>query len=190
MGLEFEIERPISTAFRRAEIKKRQTSDGRFEASFSSDITDKVKSWGSVNAQTDSIRLNKFNHQGLSLRVLNDDGSFNVETDQSSIWNGFLTRYRSLLRIQAGYEDDDGNELPTDSTIGIYVMDNEIVTDGETLETVIQASSLKSIFDEVQADDVAGLGVTLSAGAIISTIRDHTDGAGIAIFREFITSTA
>ena len=55
------------------------------------------------------------------------------------------------MRIQAGYTQDNGTELPTDTTQGIFVMDNEIVQDTVGNQVRLQCSSLRSVFDEVRA---------------------------------------
>ena len=154
------------------------------------DISEFVKQWGSFESSVDDVRLNKFTHSGLTLVVRNDGGDFNIETDGNSLWNGYLTRYRTLIRIQAGYENEDGAELPTETTQGIYLLSEEVPISAETNEAVLNCRSLVSIFDEVRAVEVAGLGATQSASDLITKIRDHTDGSSNFIFREFITSTS
>ena len=188
-GIQTLVGRPAMKVFRRAEIKRRSSSTGLFESSWM-DISEFVKRWGSFESAVDDVRLNKFTHSGLTLVVRNDGGDFNVETDGNSLWNGYLTRYRTLIRIQAGYVDEDGGELPTETTQGIYVMSEEVPISAETNEAVLNCRSLVSIFDEVRAVEVAGLGTTQSASDLITKIRDHTDGAGTFVFRQFITSTA
>lgn len=183
------VGRPTMSVFRRAEIKRRSASTGQFESSWT-DISEFVKRWGSFESSVDDVRLNKFTHSGLTLVVRNDGGDFNSELDGNSLWNGYLTRYRTLVRIQAGYNDEAGSELPTETTQGIYLMSEEIPVSAETNEAVLNCRSLVSIFDEVRAVEVAGLGTTQSASDIITKIRDHTDGTGKFVFREFITSTA
>jgi len=188
-SLENEIARSSANVFRRAFIKRRQSADGKFEASFTS-ITPLVKSWGSIETAVDDTRLNFFRHSGFTLKAINDFGDFNVETDNNSLWNGFLTRYRSLVKVEAGYTADDATEFPTDPTLGIFILDNEVTLNTNGNEATVRCSSLKSIFDEVRARDIPGLGATQTASDLVSVIRDHTDGAGNFVFREFITSTA
>ena len=183
------VGRPVHNVFRRAEIKRRQSSDGKFESSWT-DISAFVKQWGQFGSAVDDVRLNRFTHEGMSLIVRNDTGRFNPEADGNSLWNGYLTRYRTLVRVQAGYYDENDSELPTETTQGIFVMTNEIPISGQTNEATIGCRSLVSIFDEVRAVEVAGLGATQSASDIVAKIRDHTDGASNFVFREFITSTA
>ena len=46
------------------------------------------------------------------------------------------------------------------------------------------------MFDEVVITDIPGLNATQTAYDVITKIRDHTDGSGNYVFREFITSTS
>lgn len=175
--------------FRRAAIKRRSATTGKFEASWF-DISEFVEQWGSFDSSVDDVRLNKFTFSGLTLMTRNDTGKFNPESDGNSFWNGYLTRYRTLVRIQAGYLNEAGAELPADTTQGVYVMSDEIPIAANTNEASLNCLSLASIFDGVRAVEVAGLGTTQSASDLITRIRDHTDGAGNFVFREFITSTS
>jgi len=184
-----EIERPISTVFRRCEIKRRSVSTGLYESNWF-DVSEYVKSWGSFRRSVDDLRLNRFTHSGVTFVMNNDSGAFNREDNISSLWNGYLTRYRTLLRIQSGYVQDDESELPTDTTIGIFIMADEIPIDAKQNEATLQCRSLVSIFDEVRAADVAGLGSTQTASDIITKIKNHTDGSSNSIFQQFISSGA
>lgn len=187
--LNHEIERPISTTFRRAHIRRRQTSDGLYESSWTS-ITDKVKKWGQFNSQIDDVRLNRFIFSGLTIVCRNDEGDFNPESSPNSLWNGYLTRYRTLVRIQAGYEQDDRTELPTDTTQGVFILDDEIKINSIANEATLNCRSLASIFEEVRANDLGGIYTTQTASDIITRIRDHTDGSGRLVFQQFISSGA
>jgi hypothetical protein len=188
-ALETLVGRPVMNVFRRAEIRRRLATTGKLESAWT-DVSEFVKRWGSFELAVDDIRLNRFTHGGLSLVVRNDSGKFNPESNGNSLWNGYLTRYKSLVRIQAGYLDEDRNELPTDTTQGVYVLSDEIPISVRSNEATLNCLSLVSIFDEVRAVEVPGLGAAQSASDIIARIRDHSDGSGNLIFREFITSTS
>lgn len=189
MGIQYEIERPSPTVFRRCAIKRRLAATGLYESSWF-DITDFVKSWGTFKRTIDDLRLNRFTHSGISLTLRNDTGAFNREDNRSSLWFGYLTRYRTLFRIQSGYIDNTETELPADPTIGIFILSDEIPINGTDNDVIIQCRSLVSVFDEVRSRDVAGLGATQTGSDIITKIRDHTDGSSNFVFRQFITSTA
>jgi hypothetical protein len=188
-SLDAVIESPISDVFRRIQIKRRQKSDGKYEANWQ-DITAYVKKFGVIESAIDDVDLNRFTHEALNFVVDNDAGKFNREDNLNSLWRGYLTRYRTLVRVQAGYTTDSG-ELPlSDTTVGIFVLDKEISIKSNSNDILLRAASLWSIFDEVKARDIPGISATLTASEIIAIIRDHSDGSGNLVFREFITSTA
>jgi hypothetical protein len=189
MTIENEINRPTANVFRRAAIRRRNTSDGLYEEHWL-DITEYVKSWGHFKRAVDDLRLNRFTHSGVNLTVRNDTGAFNKESNQASLWNGYLTRYRSLVRIQGGYVDDAGNELPTETSLGVFIMTDEIPINGYDNDVDLQCRSIASVFDEVRAEEIAGLGAPQTASDLITKIRDHTDGAGSFVFRQFISTGA
>lgn len=179
---------PSSNIFRRVQVKRRKQSDGKFEADWQ-DVTEFVKKFGTVDLSVDDIRLNRLRHSGVNLTFRNDIGRFNDETNSSSLWFGYMTRYRTLVRVQGGYEVSSG-ELPSDSSQGVFVLNDELEQDADSNEVVFRCSALPVIFEEVRADRIPGLNATQTASDIIARIRDHSDGSGNNIFREFITSTA
>lgn len=105
-NLASEMERPDSRVFRRAYIKRRNLSDGKFETDWQ-EITKYVKQWGTIESAVDDIKLNTFTQSGVNLTVLNYDGSFNDENNPNSLWSGYLTRQGSLLKIEAGYNSNE-----------------------------------------------------------------------------------
>lgn len=183
------IGRPTHTVFRRASLKRRDANTGLFETAWI-DISDYVKSWGTYESSIDAVRLNRFSHSGLDLICRNDSGAFNPYTDNNSVWFGSLTQFRSLVKIDAGYCDEDGNELPTETSQGVYILSEDLVRNATTNEAFLRCKSLASIFDDVMADEVGGLGGTQTAAELVARIRDHTDGAGSYVFRQFITSSS
>ena len=186
--IEDAIDGPISDVFRRAYIQRRLLSTGQFDGVWR-EITTYVKRWGTFESSLDDVRLNTFRNSGANLTVTNDTGAFNRENNFNSLWSGYLGRYRTLLRINAGYLCGT-SELPATSTVGIFVLDDEISIRTDSNDVSLRAASLKSIFDEVNARYIAGLSGPQTAEGLIVRIRDHTDGAGGFVFRSFITSTA
>lgn len=181
------IRQPVCHVFRRAYIKRRSATTGKYESTWF-EITEFVKNWGQAQTQTDGIRVNQFLQNGVTLRVRNDTGAFNQETDLTSLWSGYLNRYRTLIKIEAGYLDSSGNELPTDASLGIFIMDNELILQTETNDVDLQCKAITSPMEEFRADEIVGI-TTLTASQIVEKIRDSTDGSGNFLFREFITST-
>lgn len=182
-------EKPTSNMFRRISVRRRQTSDGLFEPTWK-DITSLVKDFGACERSIDDVKLNRFRYTGPNIRVRNDTGKFNDESNINSLWSGYLTRYNTLVRVQAGYNPTTTTDIPTDPTIGIFVMDQETPTAADTNDVDLQCSPLSSIFDGVRAADLGGINTTLTASEIIAKIRDHTDGATLSIFQQFISTLA
>lgn len=185
------VENPVSPIFRFAGVQFRSLTTGKYTGQWV-DISKYVIKWGTLELAIDDVRFNSFTDKGISLIVNNDTGAFNHQSNASSLWNGTLTRYRTLLRMQAGYYDTDmSTQIPADPTLGIFILDQEISIDSSSNEVQLRASSLKSVFDQVTVTDIGGvLNATMTAGQIIGKVRDHTDGAGVFVFRQFITSTA
>lgn len=192
MSLVTEIERPNSFVFRRAAIQRRSATTGLYDGVWR-DISSLVRQWGAIENGVDDVRFNRITHSGINLTVDNDSGSFNHHSNASSLWFGFLNRYRTLVRIQAGYYDTNlTSELPTDPTLGVFVLDSEISIKSTTNDVYLRCASLKSIFDEVRARDILRLftSTVWTASQIVEVVRDHSDGSGTNVFREFITSTS
>ena len=169
-------------------MRRRLRSTGLYETSWQ-DMTDFVKRWGTIDIAVDDVKLNKFRLSGINLTCRNDTGRFNDETNMSSLWFGYMTRYRSLVRIQAGYSTASG-ELPSDGTLGVFILTDELEQDASKNEIVLRCSSIQSVFNEVRARELPLINTNLSASDIITRIRDHTDGAGVSIFQQFISTAA
>lgn len=189
MGIEYEINRPVSTVFRKAYIKRRSNTTGLYESTWY-EITDYIKKWGTMQNTIDSVRLNNFKHSGISITCRNDEGKFNPHGHVNSLWYGYMPRPRTLLKIEAGYEDDSGTELPTDSSQGVFILTNEVPINAINNEATLNFKSLVSMFEEELATNVAGLGATQSASDLITKMRDHTDGSGNLIFRQVISQAS
>lgn len=190
MSLDTEINSPQSNnMFRRAYVRRRSNTTGLYEASWTP-VTEFVEKFGSISRAIDDTRINFFQQSAINLTLRNDTGAFCPETNPNSLWYGYMTRYRTLVKIEAGYTAADGTELPTDTTLGVFIMNDEIPINGEKNTVVVQCRALTAIFDEVQATDIVGLNSTQTASQLITKIRDHTDGAGNFVFQQFISSGA
>ena len=183
------IRDPSKKIFRRAFIKRRYRNTGLYETDWL-EITEYVVKWGSLSSEIDSDRINRFVLSGVSLRVKSDFGEFNPETDPNSLFFRWLSRYRTLLKIEAGYVDEDGTEYPGDKTQGIFILTGEIELSAKSNEVNLDFQSLMNPFEETPANEINGLKGTLTASEMVELIRDATDGSGNNLFTEFITSTA
>lgn len=179
----------VKYPFRKVEIKRRSVTTGQYETDWYN-ITNYVEKFGTLQTSIDDTRLNQFVHSGVNLTVRNDYGEFNPEWDGQSLFYGYLTRVRSLVRVSAGYTDGSGNQYPTDSTQGIFVMTGDINVVSSNNQVNLNCKSLVNVFQEVRADEIAGIDTSITASEIMALIRDATDGSGNLIFRTFITSTS
>lgn len=180
---------PVSTVRGRAYIKRRLGSTGLFETSWQ-DITNFVQRFGSVSRGIDGVRRGRFLNSGVTLVCRNDEGKFNDETNINSLWYGYLTRFNTLVKVEGVYFDSVGSSILSDSSLGVFILDQELPVSGARGTVTMRCSSLRSIFDQEKATAVAGMAGTKTASEVIARLRDHTDGSGETIFRQFITSTA
>ena len=175
--------------FRKLWIRRRLTATGQFEANWQN-VTRYVEDWGSLQQQLDDSRLFSIRHSGINLRVRNDEGRFNHHSNLSSMWFGYMTRVRSLAKVEAGYTDDGGILLPADPTQGVFIMNDEIPNSAVEDSVVLNCSSLQAVFDGIKAREIPGMNATMSAGTFFTNVKNHTDGAGVSIFQQYISSGA
>lgn len=177
------------TPFRRAYIKRRDTGTGLYESTWF-EVTEFVENWGQIESSIDDVALNKFVASGVTVAFNNKQGKFSSEREFSSYWYGSMPRYRSLLKIEAGYAYR-GVEYPTDSTVGIFIVDGDIGKDMRTNREIFSCRSIISPLIDTRASEIGGITTgSLTSSEIITKIRDATDGSGGLLFRNFITSTA
>lgn len=209
------IKQNKTRVYRRAYIKRRLVSTGLFETDWQ-EITRDVKSWGTIKLNIDDVRKSKFTFGNISVKVANDTGKYNDETNDNSLWFGFASQQRTLFKIEAGFLDQtlgadgiwtntfaNGNvgiwdqSLWGDSTydvlannpvfIGVLVGD---LKTNDSNEKTLKVNSLLDIFRKYPAEEMAGYTTTgLTASDFVTLVRDHTDGAGSFIFRPFFDDT-
>lgn len=165
------LHRPV----RKLYIKRRDT-DGNFEADWLQideyKLTDRVKGWGSVTMSIDDYegRIGAFNCGNLTLTVKNDDGLFNVETDDRSLWYEWLNRKFTKVKVDIGYLDADDAEVGV-ATIFEGVINKVTINDQQTAN--MEVLSYQTI---LQKYDIADLSMTGSKtiNAIITLIMNQT----------------
>lgn len=210
------IKAPTSQVFRRALIKRRNSSTGLFEDDWQN-ISQDVKSYGKVTTQIDAARRYKFTFGNAKLVMENSDGSYNPHTDLGSLWYGYLNQQRTLVKIEAGFQYSQKNangiwvnsEFPSDSlwnenswdapdslwdstissTVFTGVISGDIVF-SDSNDVVFNVKPLNSVLQEFPARNLTGWTSTgLTASQFVGMVRDQTDGAGAFIFRPFFGST-
>ena len=170
-------------------MKRRLVTTALFESEWQ-DITKYVVQWGTYQLGVDDLRVNQFNFSGLNVTVTNDYGEFNPEYDGGSLFYGYFSRYRTLVRLSAGYTDGSGKQFPDNASQGIYVMDANIDISPSNKEVRLLCKSIISPLQETRASEIAGITNSITSSRIVELIRDATDGAGSYLFQSFISSSA
>lgn len=176
--------------FRRLYVKRRQGT-GEYESDWQEIPSRYIKSWGTIRNATDNVVVGTYQQSGMRLTLRNDDGFFNDETDRDSFWYSYYSRYRTLVRVQAGYYDTSLNEYPTDPTLFIGIVNSDFSKSSKN-EISLDVDSLDSVFKEVPAASiVAGrdyTGTTYRADQILDHIKNYTDGSSNLVFQKFIAA--
>ncbi len=210
------IKSPSSKVFRRAKIKRRSSVTGLFESDWL-DISQDVKSYGKVKSEIDPARLFKFSFSNAKLVMANDEGKYNPEDNEASLWNGYLNQQRTLVKIEAGYIKaslgSSGQMVLTefphaslwdealfdepdylwDDTVSQTMFTGVISGDiplSDKNEVVFNIKPLTSILQEFPARNLTGWTSTgMTASQFITMIRDQQDTGGNYIFRPFFGDT-
>lgn len=193
-----EIKRGKGDIFRRAYIKRRNASDGLFESEWQ-EITNDVKSWGSIRYGVDHQRHGKMTFDNVRMTVANIDGSYNPEDNSDSLWFGYANQQRSLFKIEAGFQRrmrfDNGirtvTEYPSDPTQFVGILSGDLYMSSKN-EVAMTFKPLTQVFQDfpvnaLPSDVFTSSGMT--AQLFFEGIRDATDGAGSYIFRPFFNDT-
>lgn len=206
---------PKSEVFRRAFIKRRLVSTGLFEDDWK-EITADIKSYGQIVYKADPTRTNKLAFNPLTLRVNNDSGRYNPNTDRSSLWNGYNPIQRTLVKLEFGFVETtkinntyyqtefpfnvnwdnafwdvsasvwDGQE-GTINYIGIISGDLPLNDDNNISLKVMPVSQIFRDFPANNLNDFTSTGMT--ASRFVEMVRDHQDSNGQYVFRPFLGNT-
>lgn len=183
------IKRSGATVYRRAFLKRRTVAaSGAYETDWQ-DITADVKKWGTIKFEMEEERLNRFKLSGTSLTVKNDDGKYNPNDDSDSFWNTFLSSYKTRMKIEAGFIDEAGVEVPVNNVMfeGVITDDIDLTNDNDAN---LRAQSLMAAFKDVTASRVTGLTGAQTASEIVVFFRDLEDSNNVKIFENFISAGA
>lgn len=190
--------------FRSLEIRRRlDDSSGLYETNWL-DITEDVKKWGNIRTELDSESFTTVRQGGVTLVCRNDLGQFDAPRNAGSYWSGYLTRYKTLVRVRAGFlSPTDGSEIPpepqytTDSTSTLFLgVLTEPIELNDHNEATLKVKPLTSLLEDVKASRlvVASAGAAgsgqLTASEYLGRMRDVTDGSSNFILRPFLSVTA
>lgn len=155
---------------------KRRTIDDIFETDWLQvdhyKLKNRVTNWGSVTMSIDDYegRIGSFNCGNLTLTVRNDDGLFNVETDERSLWYGFLNRKFTKVKVELGYRDADGTEVGVESCFE-GIINKVKINDQQT--ATIEVLSYQTLLQKYDIIDLSLTG-SKTASTIIASIMNQT----------------
>lgn len=186
MSIVSEIKKSDMRVFRRI-LMKRRGQDGEYEATWQTIPSKYIKKFGNIDKGVDTLRQNFFSSNGFNFTVVNNDGFFSDVSDDKSTFYNKLSRYRTLIKVEAGYYDTDSSELPTDPSLFVGLLKPEMPYNQKN-EINFKSDHLDQVFKEFSADRIIGLSGALTAKGVIEKVRDHVDGNAITIFQKYITS--
>ena len=188
MTIKSEIKKNKLHPFRRLYFKRR-LSGGDYEADWQQIDSDKIKTWGTITYNVDDVMPNFVKTANVMISVYNDDGYFSDVSEEKSFFYTAITRYRTLVKVEAGYEDSGGTEYPTDTSlfVGIITKDAKYKQDNVVQFNV---KSLTQIFEEFPADRLLGMDGISTTSEFIEKIRDHQQTATTTsyIFQKYIST--
>lgn len=191
-----EIKNPKGRVFRRLSVKRRLASTGLFETTWQ-DITKDVKQWGTISKSIDHVRYSMVRFNDVNLIMANDYGRYNPEDDEASLWYGYASQQRTLVKIESGFihqtQSSAGvwanTEYPTSSVIFVGVIQGDLSLSDEN-QVGLQVKPLLQVFRDFSNRNLSGYTTTgMTANQYITMLRDMTDGSSNFIFRPFFQDT-
>lgn len=145
------ISRGSGYVWRKMSIK-RLKSNGQYEDSWL-DITGYVIKWGSImKSYGDNVLLGDYRIEGITITLDNRNRKFNRESDPDSLFSGFASRYRTKIKIEAGFYDDNDAEIPGITYFGIVYSQPETSEEG-TIN--LDVSSMLKVFENYGASGIS-----------------------------------
>jgi hypothetical protein len=191
-----EIKKNYGEVFRRAYIKRKLATTGQFEDDWV-EVTKDVRSFGKIKTEIDETQYSVIRFNDLMIKMNNESGRYNPEDDEFSLWFGYGSQQRSLLKIEAGFQTFSTStggivtrtEFPTDTSCYVGIISGDVPLYG-TNEVTLPVRPLLQIFRDYPARNLTGWTSTgLTASQFITMLRDQTDGSGSFIFRPFLGNT-
>lgn len=173
---------------RKAYIKRRATSDGSYEGSWVRIDNWKGKNriidWGQVSQNIDQQPgiIAAFEVSELTMTVDNNDGFFNIETYENSIWypeTTYLNRRYTKIKIECAYEDSDLSEVGA-ADVFEGLIESVIISEDGT--ATITALSYQSIFTRYPIQDLSLTG----SGTASSVVTSICNQSKITTFMPYI----
>lgn len=200
--------------FRRCYIKRRDVTTGIYESDWY-EITDDIKKWGKLKSAIDVEKPGRFKFNNNKITLANDRGKYSPEDDAASLWYGYATQQRSLVKINYGFIhqtlassmiwkntnypksvcfddaifDDPASTFDYQIPAWRGVISVDIPAD-DTNSITFDLKPLTQVFQDFPADRIYGFssgGIT--ASQFVGMLRDQTDGSGNFVFRPFFDNT-
>lgn len=183
---------PVIRAYIKRRLVDANFGSSIYEASWQRvDVYDgvqRVVDWGSTGLSIDtqaSTDESNFEIDDITLTVDNSTGFWNVETDVRSFFypgDIYLTRNRTKIKIEAGYEDADGNEIGV-ATVFEGFITKVILSEDQTAK--ITCLSYLSVLDQYPISDLSLTG-TWTISDVIDSIMNQNK---ITDFLPFVASS-
>ena len=184
MSITTEIKKNSAKAFRRIYMRRRTASD--YEADWTLIPSKYIRSYGSVEYSIEDIKINWFKSSGYTFKVDNADGYFSDVDDDRSFFYTAATIPRTMVKVEAGYEADDGTEYPTSSTLFIGLLGGDVNYTENNLMP-FKADPLSKVFEEFNANAIENMNGNYTASEIVTKIRDYQDGNAVSVFQKYIS---
>jgi hypothetical protein len=188
MPFKEEVRKSVLRYARKCYIKRRLADgSGSYEATWR-DVTHYVKNWGTISWTTDDTRFNIFEQSGTTLVMRNDNKEWNEANESAhSLFVGFLSRYKTLIRIDVGLYDANGIIQPTTASVFYGIIIDDIILNSDD-EAILSINSLTWALQENKASYITGVN-SQTASSLMTLMRDVTNGTGNLLLRPYISQT-
>lgn len=184
MSITTEIKKNSAKAFRRIYLRRRTAAD--YEADWTQIPSKYIRNYGSLEYGIEDIKINFFNFSGYTFKVDNVDGYFSDIDDDRSFFYTAATIPRTMVKVEAGYEADDGTEYPTNSTMFIGLLGGDSnYTENNLMD--FQSDPLSKVFEEFNVNRITNMNGNYTASEIMVKIRDYQDGNAVSVFQKYIS---
>ena len=187
MSILTEIKKNQAKAFRRIYLKRRTAGD--YETEWTQIPSKYIRNYGKVEYGIEDIKINFFKFSGYSFKVDNFDGYFSEVDDGRSFFYTAACIPRTMVKLEAGYESEDGTEYPTNSTMFVGLLGGD-VSYNENNIIDFKADNLNKVFEEFPASGIPNINGNYTASEIITKVRDYQDSNTVYVFQKYISSGA
>lgn len=189
---ESEFRKSNHKIFRRLYFRRRAIG-GAYDAAWVEIPMNKIISFGQITHQFEFTQNIFIKTQPLNIKLNNADGYFNDVDDANSVFYGYQSRYKTQVKIEAGYYDANNAEIG-EPIVFVGIILTDIKT--ELNKITIKADPMIDIMKYFSVKDVSGLytgvtNVTLTSSDFITHLRSSaTDGSGNNHFTPYFSAGA